>query len=150
MAEGSRQLHGFWHKSALLRYAFAVLAALAAVVAQVALTDEWKVSVYSILVGAVALAVWYGGVGPGIVGVVLAWAGAAVFVVADHDSLDMTRREAWAQWSVGLAVAVGVIWVSLVLRRARVQAVQARTTPTIPGPTPPYHTASATAPTRIE
>jgi serine phosphatase RsbU (regulator of sigma subunit)/anti-sigma regulatory factor (Ser/Thr protein kinase) len=124
MAEGS-PLHGIWHKSALLRYAFAVLAALAAVVAQVALTDEWEVSVYSILVGAVALAVWYGGVGPGIVGVVLAWAGAAVFVVADHDSLDMTRREAWAQWSVGLAVAVGVIWVSLVLRRARVQAVQA-------------------------
>ena len=89
-----------------MRYAFAILAALAAVIAQVALTDEWEVSVYSILVGAVALAVWYGGVGPGIVGVVLAWAGAAVFVVGDHDSLDMTPREAWGQWTVGLAVAL--------------------------------------------
>ena len=125
MADGARPLHGFRHRAALLRYAFAILAALAAVVAQVALTDEWEVSVYSILVGAVALAVWYGGVGPGIVGVVLAWAGAAVFVVGDHDSLDMTAREAWGQWTVGLAVALGMIWVSLILRRARVQAVRA-------------------------
>ena len=98
---------------------------MVAVVAQVALTDEWEVSVYSILVGAVALAVWYGGVGPGILGVVLAWSGAAVFVVADHDSLDMTQREAWIQWSVGLAVALGMIWVSLVLRRARERAAHA-------------------------
>ena len=53
----SRHLRGFVHKRALARYAFAVLAALAALIAQVALTDEWEVSVYSILVGAVALAV---------------------------------------------------------------------------------------------
>ena len=77
MADGSRQGLGFAHKRAVARYAFAVLAALVAVVLQFALTDEWEVSVYSILVGAVALAVWYGGVGPGIVGVVLAWGGAA-------------------------------------------------------------------------
>ena len=101
MADGSRQLQSLWHKSAFLRYAFAVLAALAAVMAQVVLTDEWEVSVYSVLVGAVALAVWYGGVGPGIVGLVIAWTGAAVFVVGDRDSLDMTRREAWVQWTVG-------------------------------------------------
>ena len=60
----------------VLRYAFAFLATLAAVIAQVVLTDELKVSVYSILVGAVALAVWYGGFGPGIVGVIIGWAGA--------------------------------------------------------------------------
>jgi serine phosphatase RsbU (regulator of sigma subunit)/anti-sigma regulatory factor (Ser/Thr protein kinase) len=116
---------GFPRKRALAKYAFAVLAAIVAVVAQVALTDEWEVSVYSILVGAVALAVWYGGVGPGILGIVLAWTGAAVFVVADHGSLDMTQREAWVQWSVGLAVALGMIWVSLVLRRARQRAARA-------------------------
>ena len=124
MADGSRQLQSLWHKSAFLRYAFAVLAALAAVMAQVVLTDEWEVSVYSVLVGAVALAVWYGGVGPGIVGLVIAWTGAAVFVVGERDSLDMTRREAWVQWTVGLAVALAVIWVSLVLRRAHVRAAR--------------------------
>jgi serine phosphatase RsbU (regulator of sigma subunit)/anti-sigma regulatory factor (Ser/Thr protein kinase) len=125
MARGPGQLYGSWHKSALLRYAVAVLAALAAVVGQVLLTDEWEVSVYSILVGAVALAVWYGGVGPGIVGVVLAWAGAAVFVVGEHESLDMSRHEAWVQWAVALGVALGMIWVSLVLRRARASAERA-------------------------
>jgi len=125
MADGSRHLLGFAHKRALARYAVAVLAALAALMAQVALTHEWEVSVYSILVAAVALAVWYGGVGPGIVGVVLAWGGAALFVVREHDSLDMSRREAWAQWGVGLAVALGMIWVSLLLRRARVRASEA-------------------------
>src|SRR6476620_3446346 len=124
MSNGSMH-QGLPRNHMLARYAFAVLAALAAVLAQVALTDEWEVSVYSILVGAVALAVWYGGVGPGILGVVLAWSGAAVFVVADHDSLDMTQREAWIQWSVGLAVALGMIWVSLVLRRARERAAHA-------------------------
>ena len=106
MADGSRHLRGLAHKRALARYTFAVLAALAAVIAQVVLTDEWEVSVYSVLVGAVALTVWYGGVGPGIVSVVLAWGGAAVFVVAEHDSLDMSRGGAWAQWGIGLAVAV--------------------------------------------
>jgi serine phosphatase RsbU (regulator of sigma subunit)/anti-sigma regulatory factor (Ser/Thr protein kinase) len=121
----SRHLRGFVHKRALARYAFAVLAALAALIVQVVLTDEWDLSVYSVLVAAVVLAVWYGGVGPGIVGVVLAWGGAAVFVVRGHDSLDMSRREAWAQWGVGLAVALGMIWVSLLLRRARVRASEA-------------------------
>ena len=125
MAEGSPQLRGLTHKRPLARYAFAVLAALAAVVVEVALTDLWEVSVYSILVGAVALAVWYGGVGPGVVGVVLAWGGAAAFVVADSDALDMTQQEAWVQWGVALAVALGMLWVSLVLRRVRVGARKA-------------------------
>jgi serine phosphatase RsbU (regulator of sigma subunit)/anti-sigma regulatory factor (Ser/Thr protein kinase) len=123
MSNGSMH-QGLPRNHMLARYAFAVLAALAAVLAQVALTEEWEVSVYSVLVGAVALAVWYGGVGPGILGVALAWMGAAVFVVADSESLGMSRREAWVQWGVGLGVALGVIWVSLVLRRARQHAVR--------------------------
>ncbi|HET6684617.1 MAG TPA: SpoIIE family protein phosphatase [Gaiella sp.] len=125
MANRPQQLRGLAHKRPFARYAFAVLAAVGAVLIQVVLSDEWNVSVYSILVGAVALTVWYGGVGPGIVCVVLAWAAAAAFVVAEHESLEMTRHEAWAQWWVGLAVAVAVIWVSLLLRRARMRAVEA-------------------------
>ncbi len=117
--------HRFPRGDATARYGFACLAALAGIVAQVALTQEWKVSVYSVLVGAVVLTVWYGGVGPGVLAVVLQWTGAAIFVVGDRESLEMTTREAWVQWSVGLAVATGVVWVSLVLRRARVRAVEA-------------------------
>ena len=73
----------------------------------------------------VALAVWYGGVGPGVLGAVVAWAGAAIFVVAQHESLDMTQHEAWVQWAVSLGVALAIIWVALVLRRERVRAAAA-------------------------
>jgi serine phosphatase RsbU (regulator of sigma subunit)/anti-sigma regulatory factor (Ser/Thr protein kinase) len=117
--------HRFPRGDATARYGFACLAALAGIVAQVALTQEWKVSVYSVLVGAVVLTVWYGGVGPGVLAVVLQWTGATIFVVGDRESLEMTTREAWVQWGVALAVATGVVWVSLVLRRARVRAVEA-------------------------
>jgi serine phosphatase RsbU (regulator of sigma subunit)/anti-sigma regulatory factor (Ser/Thr protein kinase) len=117
--------HRFPRGDATARYGFACLAALAGIVAQVALTQEWKVSVYSVLVGAVVLTVWYGGAGPGVLAVVLQWTGAAIFVVGDRESLEMTTREAWVQWGVALAVATGVVWVSLVLRRARVRAVEA-------------------------
>jgi serine phosphatase RsbU (regulator of sigma subunit)/anti-sigma regulatory factor (Ser/Thr protein kinase) len=117
--------HRFPRGDATARYGFACLAALAGIVAQVALTHEWKVSVYSVLVGAVVLTVWYGGAGPGVLAVVLQWTGAAIFVVGDRESLEMTTREAWVQWGVALAVATGVVWVSLVLRRARVRAVEA-------------------------
>lgn len=117
--------HRFPRGDATARYGFACLAALAGIVAQVALTQEWKVSVYSVLVGAVVLTVWYGGAGPGVLAVVLQWTGAAIFVVGDRESLEITTREAWVQWGVALAVATGVVWVSLVLRRARVRAVEA-------------------------
>ena len=117
--------HKFPRSDATARYGFACLAALAGIVAQVALTQEWQVSVYSVLVGAVVLVVWYGGVGPGVLAVVLEWTGAAIFVVGDRESLEMSTREAWVQWGVSLAVATGVVWVSLVLRRARVRAVEA-------------------------
>jgi len=60
MSNGSMH-QGLPRNHMLARYAFAVLAALAAVLAQVALTQEWEVSVYSVLVGAVALAVWWQG-----------------------------------------------------------------------------------------
>ena len=70
-ADDPRALHAISRKPMVLRYAFAFLATLAAVTAQVALTDELTVSVYSILVGAVALAVWYGGFGPGFLSVIV-------------------------------------------------------------------------------
>ena len=116
--------HRFPRTETTARYAFASLAALAGLVAQVALAQELEVSAYSVLVGAVALTVWYGGVRAGALTVVLAWTGAAVLVVSDHESLGMSLREAWIQWGVALAVGSGVVWLSVVLRRARVRAVE--------------------------
>ena len=124
-ADDPRALHAISRKPMVLRYAFAFLATLAAVTAQVALTDELTVSVYSILVGAVALAVWYGGFGPGFLSVIVGWAGAYLFVVHERADLGMTAREAWIQWGIALAVALGMLWVSLALRRGRARSAEA-------------------------
>ena len=80
---------------------------------------------YSILVGAVALAVWYGGFGPGFLSVIVGWAGAYLFVVRERADLGMTAREAWIQWGIALAVALGMLWVSLALRRGRARSAEA-------------------------
>ena len=82
--------HRFPRGDAAARYGFACLAALAAVVAQVALTQEWKVSVYSVLVGAVALTAWYGGVGPGVLAVAL-----ATIALIAFGTLAVVRMRRW-------------------------------------------------------
>jgi serine phosphatase RsbU (regulator of sigma subunit)/anti-sigma regulatory factor (Ser/Thr protein kinase) len=88
-------------------------------------TDAVSAPAYSILVGVVALAVSYGGAGPGALCAALAWTAAIPFVVGGRESLNLTQREAWLNWMVTLAVAVGIIWVSFVLRRGRVLATEA-------------------------
>ena len=37
----------------------------------------------------------------------------------------MTAREAWIQWGIALAVALGMLWVSLALRRGRARSAEA-------------------------
>ena len=125
MATGSRELHALPRKPMLARVGFALAVSLAALAAQLALVRVWDISAYSILVGAVAVAVWYGGFVPGLVCAALTWAGAAVIVVANHEQLELTAREAWVQWAISLAVALVMIWVSFVLRRGRALAAEA-------------------------
>jgi len=125
MATGSRELHALPRKPMLARVGFALAVSLAALAAQLALVRVWDSSAYSILVGAVAVAVWYGGFVPGLVCAALTWAGAAVIVVANHEQLELTAREAWVQWAISLAVALVMIWVSFVLRRGRALAAEA-------------------------
>jgi serine phosphatase RsbU (regulator of sigma subunit)/anti-sigma regulatory factor (Ser/Thr protein kinase) len=104
---------------------FAVVAASGALLVELLLAEVWNVSSYAVPVGAVALAVWYGGVLPGLLCVGLTWAGSIAILVADHDSLDLTLRDSWIQWSVGLGVGLGMIWVSALLRRGRARATEA-------------------------
>ena len=59
----------------------------------------------------VAVAVWFGGLGPGLTAVVVGW-GLELLVLYEGDGvqgLEMTR------WAVTLAIALSVIWVSVVL-----------------------------------
>ena len=113
------------HRPMSAQVRFALVAAAVALLAEVVLTQVWEISAYSILVGAVALAVWYGGIVPGLLCAVLAWAGAIPALVGEHGTLGLTVRESWIQWAISLGVALGMIWVSALLRRARMRASEA-------------------------
>ena len=95
----------------LLRYGFAVLGSGVGVAVSALLTPE-EAPIYALLVGVVAIAIWYGGLGPGLTAVVVGW-GLELLVLYEDDGvrgLEMTR------WAITLAIALSVIWVSVVLR----------------------------------
>jgi serine phosphatase RsbU (regulator of sigma subunit)/anti-sigma regulatory factor (Ser/Thr protein kinase) len=125
MDDGSRPHRSMPLASTVVRFGFAFAAAVVALLAMIAVTDGLEVPVYSILVGGVGLAAWYGGVSAGLFSVAVAWTAAAVLVVGDRRQIGMTASEAWVDWGISLAVAVGVVWLSVVMRRERAHATQA-------------------------
>lgn len=125
MVDGSRALHSIPRKSMLVRYGLALVAAAGALLTMGVVTDALEVPVYSILVGGAALAAWYGGIETGLFAAAVAWAAAIVLVVGDRSAFGMTAREAWVDWAISLGVAVGVVWLSVVMRRGRAQAAEA-------------------------
>ncbi len=59
-------------KGWLLRYGFAVLGSGVGVAASALLTPD-EAPIYALLVGVVAIAIWYGGLGPGLTAVAVGW-----------------------------------------------------------------------------
>ena len=101
-------------------YAFGVAAAGAGVGIEallLPLTDEVS---YAPLLGAVALAVWYGGLGPGLLCAASGWAVASYALAAPRGSLSFATGNEFTRWLVSLLVALVVIGVSAALQRARV------------------------------
>jgi GAF domain-containing protein/anti-sigma regulatory factor (Ser/Thr protein kinase) len=74
---------------------------------------------YALYVGAVAVAVWYGGFGPGLLTVVLCWSLSPI-VMAEGDVV--VEGSDAVRWVSSLVVALIVVWVSLVMRRGRQRA----------------------------
>ena len=104
----------------LLRYAFAVAGSGLGVALSTALTPH-EAPIYALLVGVVAIAIWYGGLGPGLTAVAVGW-GLELLVLTKEDGvrgLELTR------WAVTLAIALSVIWVSVVLRLRSERATSA-------------------------
>jgi serine phosphatase RsbU (regulator of sigma subunit)/anti-sigma regulatory factor (Ser/Thr protein kinase) len=77
---------------------------------------------YALYVGAVAVAVWYGGFGPGLLTVVLSWSLSPL--VMSQGGVVVEGSDA-IRWVSSLVVALIVVWVSLVMRRGRQRAVSA-------------------------
>ena len=118
--------HGPAEKSAKAAYTFAVVSTLAALGTMVALETLTDAPLYVLLVGAVAVTVWYGGFQAGALAVALGWSlGFAWF--AGEALVDGSRQEELVAWGVSLAVALGVVWVSYVMRRGQQRAATAAT-----------------------
>ena len=122
--EGDGRRYAPVAKSRFASLAFAVLAIGAGILTTVALEPVTGAPSYAILVGAVAVTVWYGGFRPGVVAVLLGWALAFVLFVGE-DALDTSSEEELVRWGVSLAAAMGVVWVSFVMRRGQERAASA-------------------------
>jgi serine phosphatase RsbU (regulator of sigma subunit)/anti-sigma regulatory factor (Ser/Thr protein kinase) len=112
-------------KSTVARYGFAVAAALAALLTALLFVSLTDTPVYALLVGAVAVTVWYGGFGPGLLVVAIGWASSLVLFVGEPGSVDVGSEEDLLLWSAPLIVALGVVWVSVVMRSGRQRAATA-------------------------
>ena len=109
-------------RSRFARYAFAVVVTLVALVGKVLFLRLDDAPFYTLLIGAVAVVVAYGGLGPGLLSVVLGWAVGYVVFVGEPDVLDVGTDEDLLRWATSLAVAAGVVWIGLALRRGHERA----------------------------
>ena len=113
---------GRFTRSAAARYGVAIAAMLAALATKGFFQQVDDAPSYVVLVGAVAIAVSYGGLGPGLVAMSLGWAVSFVSSIGDAAALDSGTESDLLAWSTSLAVAAGVVWVVLALRRGHERA----------------------------
>ena len=102
-----------------MRYGIAVLCALAALVLARMLVPLADAPVYSLLVGAVAVSIWYGGFLPGLVTLCVGWAIGPFLLVASGSEAGFHSRDDVLRWAIPLAVALVIVWISVVMRRAQ-------------------------------
>ena len=117
MTAQDEQGHRGLSVSFVARYLFAVAAMGAGLLTTIAISDTDAVDapIYAPIIGAVAIAGWYGGLGPAVVAILFGWS-VALWALVDPaeggfaDSSDFTR------WWINLAVAIGIAALSSMLR----------------------------------
>lgn len=115
--------YGLTARTAPARYGVAAALAIVAVVIGRVLMPHTDGPQYALVVGAVAVAVWYGGFGPGLLAVVVGWSlGPIVMSRGEGVGLD---AEDELPWVTSLIVALVVVWVSLIMRRGQERAATA-------------------------
>jgi serine phosphatase RsbU (regulator of sigma subunit)/anti-sigma regulatory factor (Ser/Thr protein kinase) len=124
-AEGADEArYGLLTRSFFLRYGVAVISSLSALVLARLILPVAEAPVYSLLVGAVVVAVWYGGFGPGLLALAIGWA-IGPFLLASGSQSGLHTRDDLLRWAIPLGVALMVVWISLVMRRAQHRAATA-------------------------
>src|SRR5687768_14958827 len=78
----------FAHRARLARYGFGSVTALVAFVTMLVFVPVVEEPQYALLVGAVAVTVWYGGLGPGVFAVTIGWSLTFVVFVGDPATID--------------------------------------------------------------
>jgi K+-sensing histidine kinase KdpD len=102
-----------------LRYGTAAVLACASVAAVAALLPLTERATFTPMIGVVAVVVWYGGLGPGLLTIAIGWVGALFLLTEPRYSFTPSDRDEATRWAVSLAVALGITWVAWILRRGR-------------------------------
>jgi serine phosphatase RsbU (regulator of sigma subunit) len=109
----------------LAQYALALLLVGAGLGIAVVLREHVEGAVFAPLFAALALAVWLGGVGPGVLALVVALLLSRYLLLEPLYSLSV-HSEDWARWSAFLVSASLVVAVGAALHRERLREAQAR------------------------
>lgn len=110
-------------RAPLTRYGFAAVVALVSFMTMLVFVPVIDEPIYVLLVGAIAVTVWYGGLGPGVLGVAIGWSLCYVVFVGDPEAIDTGTDEELLRFGASALVGIGVVWVSIVMRRGRERAV---------------------------
>jgi serine phosphatase RsbU (regulator of sigma subunit)/anti-sigma regulatory factor (Ser/Thr protein kinase) len=109
-------------RARLARYGFGVVASLVAFVTMLVFVPLIDEPLYAMLVGAVAVTIWYGGFGPGLLAVGIGWSFCFLVFVGEPEALDSGSDEDVLRWGSSVIISLGVVWVSVVLHRGRERA----------------------------
>jgi serine phosphatase RsbU (regulator of sigma subunit)/anti-sigma regulatory factor (Ser/Thr protein kinase) len=120
--------HAGKDRPALGRYSVALLLALGAGAVFVLLLEFADAPLYAPLVGIIPVVVMVCGLGPAFAAIAVAWALAFATVVNPIEGLPDADSDAFTRWGVNLAVALGIVWVTDVMRRGRRRAAIAADT----------------------
>ncbi len=107
------------------RYGFALATTLCSIGVSLAFLSASDAPVYSLLVGAVAISAWYGGLGPGLLAIACGWGLSLLLFVGPSGHPGAGSAGDLVRWLLPLVVAVAVVWVSIAMRMGRERAVGA-------------------------
>jgi serine phosphatase RsbU (regulator of sigma subunit)/anti-sigma regulatory factor (Ser/Thr protein kinase) len=124
-ADDDAATYGLARRNPLARYGFAAFAALVSFSVMLVFVPVIDEPLYALLVGAVAVTVWWGGLLPGVLAVAIGWSLSYVVFVGDPEEIDTGTEEELLLWGAAALVGAGVVWVSIVMRRGRERAAVA-------------------------
>jgi GAF domain-containing protein/anti-sigma regulatory factor (Ser/Thr protein kinase) len=108
--------------TAARRYLVALAITVVGLGASVLVLQASEVAIFSPILAAAAVAVWYGGVGPGLVSVAIGWAAALLVLSESWFDASATDGEQTLGWLVALLSALIVVAVATTMRRGQERA----------------------------